>query len=40
MQVKFNNGILEKTKGKRSDFILDGISMKIGDPFGSWNFSI
>ncbi len=40
MQVKFNNGILENAKGNKSDFILDGVSMKIGDPFGSWNFSI
>ncbi len=40
MQVKFNNGILEKSKGIKFDFSLDGISMKIGDPFGSWNFSI
>lgn len=40
MQVKFNNGILEKSKGKKCDFSLDGFSMKIGDPFGSWNFSI
>jgi len=40
MQVKFNNGILEKTKGNKSDFSLDGILMKMGDPFGSWNFSI
>lgn len=40
MQVKFNNGILEKMKGNKSDFFLDGISMKMGDPFGSWNFSI
>lgn len=40
MQVKFNNGILEKSKGKDCDFMLDGYSMKTGDPFGSWNFSI
>lgn len=40
MQVKFNNGILEKSKGKKCDFTMDGYSMKIGDPFGSWNFSI
>ena len=40
MQVKFNNGILEKAKGNKSDFYLDGVSIKIGDPFGSWNFSI
>lgn len=40
MQVKFNNGILEKSKGKKCDFTLDGFSIKIGDPFGSWNFSM
>ena len=40
MQVKFNNGILEKAKGNYSDFIIDGIKIKNGDPFGSWNFSI
>jgi len=40
MQVKFNNGILEKSIKKICDFTVDGCSMKIGDPFGSWNFSI
>lgn len=40
MQVKFNNGILEKSKGGKCDFTMDGYAMKIGDPFGSWNFSI
>jgi len=40
MQVKFNNGILEKSKGNRCDFLVDGYEMKIGDPFGSWNFTI
>ncbi len=40
MQVKFNNGILEKADGKSYDFIEDSIKMKIGDPFGSWNFSV
>lgn len=40
MQVKFNNGILEKSKGKKCDFTIDGFSMKIGNPFSSWNFSV
>lgn len=40
MQVKFNNGILEKAKGNSFDFLNDGIRMKKGDPFGSWNFNI
>ncbi len=40
MQVKFNNGILEKPKGKVFDYEENGLKMKKGDPFGSWNFSI
>ena len=40
MQVKFNNGILENVKGDNNDFNVDGVLMKIGDPFGSWNFNI
>lgn len=42
MQIKFNNGILERYKGKRNapDVICDGIAMKFGDAFGSWNFSL
>jgi len=40
MQVKFNNGIIEKQKGNKYDFVNEGIGMKKGDPFGSWNFSI
>lgn len=42
MQIKFNNGILERYKGIRNqpDIICDGIPMKFGDAFGSWNFSL
>ncbi len=40
MQVKFNNGIIEKQKGNNYDFVNEGVGMKKGDPFGSWNFSI
>lgn len=41
MQVKFNNGILEEDKRKKKeDFLEDGIRMKMGTPFNSWNFSI
>ena len=39
LQVKFNNGFLEREKGNSFDFSQEGIKMKIGDPFGSWNFS-
>ena len=39
LQVKFNNGFLEREKGNSFDFYQEGIKMKIGDPFGSWNFS-
>jgi hypothetical protein len=39
MQVKFNNGIIEKAKGNKIDFNVEGVLMKVGDPFGSWNFS-
>lgn len=40
MQVKFNNGILEKAKGATCDYTCEGVKMKAGDAFGSWNFSI
>ena len=41
MQVKFNNGILEKDKNNKYDYQLEeNINIKYGDPFGSWNFSI
>lgn len=38
MQVKFNNGILERSTPESKDAIcIDGIYMKLGDAFGSWN---
>lgn len=42
MQVKFNNGIIERHKYKRKspDVEYKGVKMKYGDPFGSWNFSV
>lgn len=42
MQVKFNNGILERVRNSRQipDIVVDGIAMKYGDAFGSWNFSL
>lgn len=40
MQVKFNNGILERNNNNY--IIIDDIELKAkpGDPFGSWNFSL
>ena len=40
MQVKFNNGILEKAGKKSYDIEEQGVKMKYGNPFSSWNFSI
>lgn len=40
MQVKFNNGILEKCKKKKPDVVCQGVSMSFGRPFSSWNFSV
>ncbi len=40
MQVKFNNGILEKCKNGKPDFTVEGIEMSMGAPFSSWNFSV
>jgi len=41
LQVKFNNGFLEKAKvGQNNAFKIDDILFKKGDPFGSWNFNI
>lgn len=39
MQVKFNNGILERSTSSSNDMLVDGIPMRYGEPFGSWNFS-
>ncbi|MGN0091792.1 MAG: hypothetical protein ACI35M_01850 [Alistipes sp.] len=40
MQIKFNNGILERCKKRKPDLSVDGIDMVYGNPFSSWNFSI
>lgn len=42
MQVKFNNGIIERCKYKQKspDIVYDGVRIKYGDSFGSWNFSV
>jgi hypothetical protein len=41
LQVKFNNGFIEKAKNETSStFRIDEILFKNGDPFGSWNFNI
>lgn len=40
MQVKFNNGFLEKCKKKTPDVSFQGIDMSYGQPFSSWNFSV
>ena len=38
IQVKFNNGILERTNPNNKNAIcINGIYMKMGDAFGSWN---
>ena len=40
MQVKFNNGFVEKCKKQTPDFICEGVEMAYGQPFSSWNFSV
>lgn len=40
MQVKFNNGFVEKNKKNHADLIVDGIEMAYGQPFTSWNFCL
>ena len=40
MQVKFNNGILEKGTVANRFQIVAGISLKKGNPISSWNFSL
>lgn len=40
MQVKFNNGFVEKCKKFNPDIILQGVEMSYGQPFSSWNFSV
>lgn len=41
LQVKFNNGFIEKSKKVTLEtFQIDEVLFKNGDPFGSWNFNI
>lgn len=40
MQVKFNNGFVEKCKKINPDVICQGVKMAYGQPFPSWNFSV
>lgn len=40
MQVKFNNGFVEKCKKKQPDINYKGVKMSYGQPFSSWNFSV
>lgn len=40
MQVKFNNGFVEKCKKKNPDVTYQGVKMSYGKPFSSWNFSV
>lgn len=40
MQVKFNNGFVEKCKKQVPDVVEQGIRMSYGQPFSSWNFYV
>ena len=40
MQVKFNNGFLERCKKNNPDIVWQGVPMAYGQPFSSWNFSV
>lgn len=40
MQVKFNNGFIEKCKKTTPDVTYQGVRMAYGQPFSSWNFSV
>lgn len=40
MQVKFNNGFIEKCKKTIPDVTHQGVRMAYGQPFSSWNFSV
>lgn len=40
MQVKFNNGFLEKCRKAVPDITWQGVRMSYGHPFSSWNFSV
>lgn len=40
MQIKFNNGFIEKCKKQNPDLIYQNVKISYGKPFSSWNFSI
>lgn len=40
MQVKFNNGFIERCKKQNPDIVEQGIKISYGKPFSSWNFSV
>lgn len=40
MQVKFNNGFVEKCKKINPDIVCQGVKMAYGQPYSSWNFSV
>ena len=40
MQVKFNNGFVEKCRKNKPDVVCEGVKMAYGQPFSSWNFSV
>ena len=40
MQVKFNNGFVEKCKKHTPDVTCQGVPMSYGMPFSSWNFCV
>lgn len=40
MQVKFNNGFIERCKKSVPDIVHQGVKMSYGQPFSSWNFSV
>lgn len=39
MQVKFNNGFIERCKRNIPDVVYEDVKMAYGQPFSSWNFS-
>ena len=40
MQVKFNNGFIEKCVKSKPDIEVQNVKMSFGKPFSSWNFSV
>jgi len=40
MQVKFNNGFIERCKKRNPDLVEHGVKISYGQPFSSWNFSV